>query len=126
MAKSGCSGHAAGTTALPLKADLQAAMSASPPISSASPPGADLPGDAPVRLVLAQSRHRHTPDLVRSNPAIPSVGPAIGTAGSVGLRPADTAARSQLRVNLVGDVEPSQLLRPLRQLCFQPCICTGV
>ncbi len=27
-------------------------MSASPPISSASPPGAGLPGDAPVRLVL--------------------------------------------------------------------------
>ena len=27
-------------------------MSASPPISSASPPGSDLPGDALVRLVL--------------------------------------------------------------------------
>ena len=55
---SGCSGHAAGPTALPLKADLQAAMSASPPISSASPPGTDLPGDAPVRLVLTGNRLR--------------------------------------------------------------------
>ena len=52
---SGCSGHATGPTALPLKADLQAEMSGSPPISSASPPGADLPGDAPVCLVLTQS-----------------------------------------------------------------------
>ena len=57
VATSGCSGHAAGPTALPLKADLQAEMSASPPISSASPPGADLPGDAPVRLVLTQNGH---------------------------------------------------------------------
>ncbi len=55
VATSGCSGHAAGPTALPLKADLQAAMSASPPISSASPPGGDLPGDALVRLVLTQA-----------------------------------------------------------------------
>ena len=55
VAISGGSGHVAGPTALPLKADLQAEMSASPPISSASPPGADLPGDAPVRLVLTQS-----------------------------------------------------------------------
>jgi hypothetical protein len=31
-------------------------MSASPPISSASPPGADLPGDAPGRLVLTRRR----------------------------------------------------------------------
>ena len=57
MAISGCSGHAAGPTALPLKADLPAAMSASPPISSASPPGADLSGDALVRLVLTLSGH---------------------------------------------------------------------
>ena len=56
LATSGGSGNAAGPTALPLKADLQAAMSASPPILSASPPGADLPGDAPVRLVLTRSR----------------------------------------------------------------------
>ncbi len=56
LAISGGSGHVAGTSALPLTADLQAAMSASPPISSASPPGADLPGDAPVRLVLTQRR----------------------------------------------------------------------
>ncbi len=56
LATSGGSGHVAGTTALPLRADLQAAMSASPPISSASPPGADFPGDAPVRLVLTHRR----------------------------------------------------------------------
>ncbi len=57
MATSRLPGHVAGPTALPLKADLQAAMSASPPISSASPPGADLSGDAPVRLVLTLSGH---------------------------------------------------------------------
>ena len=56
MAISGCSGHAAGPTALPLKADLQAAMSASPPISSASPPGADVPGDARVGPLVTQGR----------------------------------------------------------------------
>ena len=55
VATNGLAGHVAGTSALPLTADLQAAMSASPPISSASPPGADLPGDAPVRLVLTQA-----------------------------------------------------------------------
>ena len=57
LATSGCLGHAAGPAALPLKADLQAAMSASPPILSASPPGVDLPGDAPVCLVLTLSGH---------------------------------------------------------------------
>ncbi len=40
---------------LPPKADIRAASSALPPISSASPRGADLPGDAPVRLVLTHS-----------------------------------------------------------------------
>ncbi len=57
VAMSGCSGHAAGPTALPLKADLQAAMSDSPPISSASPPGVDLPGDAPVGPLVTLCGH---------------------------------------------------------------------
>jgi len=49
------SGHARGRSGLRLNGDLQATMSASPPISSASPPGADLPDDAPVRLVVVES-----------------------------------------------------------------------
>ncbi len=64
LATSGCSGHAAGPTALPLKADLRAAMSASPPTSSASPPGADLPADAPVRLVLTRSRNGREAEMI--------------------------------------------------------------
>jgi len=42
VATNGLPGHVAGTSALPLTADLQAAMSASPPISSASPPAPDV------------------------------------------------------------------------------------
>ena len=55
LAISSGSDQVAGTDALPPKADLRAATSAFAPISSASPPGADLPGDAPVRLVLTRS-----------------------------------------------------------------------
>ncbi len=57
MAMSGGTGRCRNTTALPLKADLQAEMSASPPISFASPPGADVPGDAPVGPLVTQRRH---------------------------------------------------------------------
>ena len=57
VARSRSSDHAADTTALPPIADLRARTSASPPISSASPPATDLPSDAPVRLVLAQTGH---------------------------------------------------------------------
>ena len=57
MAISGGSGHVAGTTALPPKADLRAATSALALISSASPSGADLPGDASVCLLVTQSGH---------------------------------------------------------------------
>ena len=54
VARRGSSEQVAGTTALPRKADLRAASSALPPISSASPQGADLPGDASVRLALTR------------------------------------------------------------------------
>ncbi len=57
LARRPSSDQVAGTTALPPKADLRAASSALPPNSSASPPGADLPGDAPVRLALTRSGH---------------------------------------------------------------------
>ena len=49
------SDHAAGTTALPPKADLRAAASAFRHDRSASPPGADLPGGAAVRLLMTQA-----------------------------------------------------------------------
>ncbi len=39
---------------IPPAPDIPSAMSAFAPISSASPPGADLPGGAPVRLLLMQ------------------------------------------------------------------------
>ncbi len=58
VATSRLPGHVAGTSALPPKVDIRAPKSAFAPISSASPPGADLPGGAPVRLLLTQSRHR--------------------------------------------------------------------
>ena len=57
VAISGLSGHVASTTALPPTADLRVSMSAFPPTSSASPPGADLPGGAAVRLLLTLSGH---------------------------------------------------------------------
>ena len=44
MANNGLPGHVAGTSALLPTADVRAPMSALAPISSASPPGADLPG----------------------------------------------------------------------------------
>ena len=57
LATSGGSGHVAGTTALPLRADLRAATSALPPISSASPQGTDLPGGPAVGPVLTRGGH---------------------------------------------------------------------
>ncbi len=57
LAKSGCSAVSPRTSAVGQKADLRGAMPALPPISSASPSGADLLGDAPVRLQLTPSRH---------------------------------------------------------------------
>ena len=55
LAKSGCSGHVAGTSDLPPTADIPSAMSAFPPISSASPPGADLPGGVAEGPLLTPS-----------------------------------------------------------------------
>ena len=56
MAISGLSGHVASTSALPPTADIRMPMSAFALIASASPPGADLYGDAPVRLLLTRRR----------------------------------------------------------------------
>ncbi len=56
LATSRLSDHAAGTSALPPGADIRAAMSALPPISSAPPPGADLPGGPVKGPLVTQSR----------------------------------------------------------------------
>ena len=40
------------------KADLRVSMSAFPPISSASPPGADFPGGVAEGLLLTQNGHK--------------------------------------------------------------------
>ena len=58
MATSGCSGHAAGPTALPLKADLQAATSAFLAWRSALPRTADAVGRGPPGPVMTLSGHR--------------------------------------------------------------------
>ena len=50
--------QASGSSALPPSADLRAPTSASRPITSASPPGADLYGSAPVRLLVTRSSHQ--------------------------------------------------------------------
>ncbi len=55
MATSGSTDQVAGTTALPPRADLRASTSAFRPVTSASPPGADVPGGAAVRLLLTHS-----------------------------------------------------------------------
>ncbi len=55
LAISGSTDQSSGTTALPPKADLRASMSALALIWSASPPGADVPGGAPVRLLVTLS-----------------------------------------------------------------------
>ena len=57
LANNGLSGHVASTSALLSIADLRGATSAFPQISSASPPRADLYGDAPVRLLFTQGGH---------------------------------------------------------------------
>ena len=57
LATSGCSAVSPRTSAVGHKADLRVPMSAFGPVPSASPPGAGLPGDAPVRLVLTRRRH---------------------------------------------------------------------
>ncbi len=54
MANNGLSGHVAGTSALPPTTDIRAPMSALAPISSASPPGADLPGGVAEGPFLTQ------------------------------------------------------------------------
>ncbi len=56
VANNGLSGHVASTSALPPTADLRVSMSAFAPISSASPPGADLPDGAAVRRIYSQRR----------------------------------------------------------------------
>ena len=58
MAITGLSGHVASTSALPPTADLRVSMSAFAPISSASPPGADLPGGVAEGPLLTHSRRR--------------------------------------------------------------------
>ncbi len=57
MATSGCSGQATATSGLTSGADLRAAAPALPSISSASPPGPDLPGGAADRLLLIRCGH---------------------------------------------------------------------
>ncbi len=57
MANNGFPGHVAGTSALLPTADVRAPMSALAPISSASPPGADLPGGVAEGPFLTQSGH---------------------------------------------------------------------
>jgi len=54
LANNGLSGHVAGTSAPPPRADIHWPMSGFVLFSSALPPGADLPGGAPVRLILTQ------------------------------------------------------------------------
>ena len=55
LAISGCSSHAASTTALPPTADIRSAMSAFAPIPSASPPAGDLLGGAARGPLVTQS-----------------------------------------------------------------------
>ncbi len=54
LARFGPDGHVAGTSALPPTTDIRAPMSAFAPISSASPPGADLPGGVAEGPFLTQ------------------------------------------------------------------------
>ncbi len=56
LARIGSQGHVAGTSALPPTTDIRAPMSAFVPISSASPPGADLPGGVAEGPFLTLSR----------------------------------------------------------------------
>ncbi len=58
MAKSGCSAVSPRTSAVGQIADLRGAMSAFPPIASASPPGADSPGGVAEGLLLTHSGHQ--------------------------------------------------------------------
>ncbi len=58
MAINGLSGHVSDTSALPPIAEAQAPKSAFTPISSASPPGADLPGGVVEGPFLTQLGHR--------------------------------------------------------------------
>ncbi len=55
LAINGLSGHVAGTSALPPIAEVRAPMSALAPISSASPPGADLAGGVAEGPFLTRS-----------------------------------------------------------------------
>ena len=55
LARSRSAGQLQATTALPPRADLRAVTSALPPILSASPPGADLPGGPAVGPLLTQA-----------------------------------------------------------------------
>ncbi len=57
LANNGLSGHVAGTSALPPTTDIRAPKSAFAPISSASPPGADLHGGVAEGPFLTRSRH---------------------------------------------------------------------
>ncbi len=61
LANNGLSGHVAGTSALPPIAEVRAPMSALVSISSASPPGADLPGGVAEGPFLTQPGHYGCP-----------------------------------------------------------------
>ncbi len=57
LANNGLPGYVAGMSALLPTADVRAPMSALAPISSALPPGADLPGGVAKGPFLTQSGH---------------------------------------------------------------------
>ena len=64
LANNGLPGHVAGTSALPLTADIPAPMSALAPIASALPPTADLPDGVAEGPFL--TRNGHDDSLSRS------------------------------------------------------------
>ncbi len=70
MARIGSQGHIAGTSALPPTTDLRVSMSVFTPISSASPPGADLPGgvaEGPFLTQTVSKRRRSVRNVISAH-----------------------------------------------------------
>ncbi len=113
MAKSRLPGHVAGTSALPLTTDIRAPKSAFAPISSASPPGADLPGGVAEGPFLTLSGHRDLPRrcttviVVRTPLVLPSSVTGGSHLGNLGLNNTTRGSRRQTREKVLSSKKAS-------------------